>query len=274
MNFDLHTHTVNSDGKQTVFDMCDSAIAHGVDGIAITDHADINFFEERRVEERISQCAKEVAAAKEIYRDRLRVFMGVELGEYACDPAKGAHTLTLAPYDVVLCSVHFVPTARWDVAYSRINFSDPAISDEEVAAYMHGYFQALAENSAAFDYDVLAHITCPARYITGRHHRATDVMKSKDLVETILKNMIAKDAALEFNACGWCCESFGYYNAQNEEVFKMYKEMGGKKVTIGSDAHTVTGVGRGIDKAKEFLRSYGFENYCYYENREPRFLPL
>lgn len=274
MNFDLHTHTTHSDGKQSVFEMCESAIARGMHGIAITDHANVHTYDQRNLGERMPRCYDDVKIAKEKYGDQLKVLMGVEVGEYAFAPDKGALTLTLVPYDVVLCSVHFVPTARWDVLYSRIDFSDPSISDEEVADYMHKYFETLAQNSAAYDYDVLAHITCPARYITGRHHRPTDVMKSKDLLEAILKNVIAKDASLEYNTCGVCCESFGHYNAQNEEVFKMYKALGGKKVTLGSDAHAIGGIGRGFEEAKAFLRSCGFENYCYYENRIPHYLPL
>ncbi|MBR0277378.1 MAG: PHP domain-containing protein [Clostridia bacterium] len=42
--FDCHTHTNCSlDGKQTIDELCKSAIEKGVLGVAVTDHADMWF---------------------------------------------------------------------------------------------------------------------------------------------------------------------------------------------------------------------------------------
>ena len=84
--YDLHTHTLFSDGKGTVDDMCLSAIEKGLNGIAITDHADMNVFAEKDTASRMKQAAEAITIAKETYRDRLHVFCGVELGEYALEP--------------------------------------------------------------------------------------------------------------------------------------------------------------------------------------------
>jgi histidinol-phosphatase (PHP family) len=69
--------------------------------------------------------------------------------------------------------------------------------------------------------------------------------------------------------CGRCCESFSYYDAQNEEILKLYYSLGGRKVTLGSDAHTVGGIGRGIAEATKQLAAMGFDGYYYYRNRKP-----
>ena len=46
IKYDFHMHSLNSlDGKQSVDDACRAAIEKGLTGIAITDHADICFFE-------------------------------------------------------------------------------------------------------------------------------------------------------------------------------------------------------------------------------------
>ena len=44
MYFDCHCHTVNSDGQQTVADMCQAAYEKGMPGLTITDHCDMNFY--------------------------------------------------------------------------------------------------------------------------------------------------------------------------------------------------------------------------------------
>ena len=53
MIYDSHMHTVNSDGRSTIAEMCQSAVEKGVSGIAITDHADMNFYESRDTYNRI-----------------------------------------------------------------------------------------------------------------------------------------------------------------------------------------------------------------------------
>ena len=53
------------------------------------------------------------------------------------------------------------------------------------------------------------------------------------------------------------------------DILKSYKALGGELVTIGSDAHTVEEVGRGLDRAEEVLRDAGFEYYTVYDARIP-----
>ena len=53
------------------------------------------------------------------------------------------------------------------------------------------------------------------------------------------------------------------------EVLKRYKELGGKIITIGSDAHTPVKVACGFEKMCEIAKSCGFEEYYTYEKRIP-----
>lgn len=267
--YDLHSHTLHSDGKHTVDDLCRSAISKNLRGLAITDHADMNTFDTTNALARLSRAGTEIGIAKRHYRDQLNVLSGVELGGYALAPDKADRLLKLGDFDVVICSVHYVPSATWDVPYSRIDFSDPAISDTAVYEYMGSYFSFLAENAEICDCDVLGHISCPARYITGRYHRDTDVMHYKTTVTRILKTIIERDIALEYNTCGANTASFNYYDAQNEEILALYRTLGGRKVTLGSDAHQASFLARGFDTAKKLLTKLGFTYYYYYEQRRP-----
>ena len=249
--------------------MCHRAIELGLRGIAITDHADTDTFEQKNTLMRIASAATDIGDAKNRYRDQLNLLCGVELGGYAHCPEKADRLLSLGGFDVVICSVHYVPTAPFPTAYSRINWSDPAITDADVYDYMKAYFGTVAENAEIADCDVLGHISCPARYITGRHHRPTDVMLYKDTVTRILKTLIDRDIALELNTCGANAEGFNYYDAQNEEILTLYHSLGGRKVTLGSDAHYAVSIARGFDDAKKLLTKLGFTYYYYYEGRRP-----
>lgn len=247
--------------------MCHSAIEKGVAGITVTDHADMNFYESRDTLNRIKTCIGEIRQAQEKYADKLDLLCGVELGEYLYEPENAKKILGLTDYDAVLCSVHFVPAARWDKPYNRIPFSEDG-TDEELRNYLRLYFDLLSDTVDAFDFDVLAHISCPVRYMTGLHERKTDVMEFEPKIREILQKIIDRDIALEWNT-GGMNPRFHYCNVQNEEIFSLYYDMGGRLVTLGSDAHSVMGVGRGFAQMKEALRDIGFESYCYFRNRRP-----
>jgi len=270
--YDTHMHTVNSDGRQTVDDMCQAAVEKQFGGITITDHADMNFYESRNHLERIGVGIQEIAAAKEKYADRLKVLCGVELGEYLYAPENAKKILALTDYDAVLCSVHLVPAARWEQAYNRIPFSEDG-TDEELVDYLKLYLDLLSETIDAFDFDILAHLSCPVRYMTGLHGRKTDIMMFEPKIREILQKVIDRNIALEWNT-GGLYSKFHFCNIQNDEIFALYKSMGGTMVSLGSDAHGTGGICNMFTKAKESLRELGFKNYYYFENRIPQAVKL
>ena len=264
MLYDSHTHTTNSDGRSTVTEMCEAALAMGASGIAITDHADMNFYESRDTYNRIRRSIQENRQAKDDYAGRLEVLCGVELGEYLYNPDNANKLLKLMGYDSILCSVHFVPAARWDKAYNRIDFTNDG-TDEELREYLSLYFDLLSETMDAFDFDVLAHIACPVRYMTSKHGRPTDVMEFAPKIRKILQKVIDRNLALEWNTAG--CR-------QNDEIFAMYKQMGGERITIGSDAHHCSDICRKFDTEMQSLKNLGFTHYHYYKNRKPHAIEL
>ena len=46
----------------------------------------------------------------------------------------------------------------------------------------------------------------------------------------------------------------------SRDILKLYKELGGKIITIGSDSHKPEHLGAYIDEAKELLKETGFLN--------------
>ena len=57
-------------------------------------------------------------------------------------------------------------------------------------------------------------------------------------------------------------------------VFKRYHELGGKLVTLGSDAHFPERIGACFDIAGDILKEAGFRYYCVFKKHQPVFLPL
>lgn len=264
MVYDSHVHTTNSDGKNTLDEMCRYATGKGFRGVTITDHADMNFYESRDTYNRIERCIGEVRRAQKDYEGKLDVLCGVELGEYLYDPESAEKILSLTEYDCILCSVHYLPDGQWEKPYNRVDFSDSG-TDEEIREYVRMYFDLLYQTVQTFDFDVLAHLACPTRYITTKHKRPLDLTEFEPQIRKILQYIIGKGIALEYNSAGL---------TYDEYVFSMYYSMGGRLVTLGSDAHYDYELGENFRQAVETLKKCGFTQYHYFKNRQPHAVEL
>ena len=75
---------------------------------------------------------------------------------------------------------------------------------------------------------------------------------------------IGKDKALEINVSG-LFKGLGETLPAFDEI-KRYHDLGGKYITLGSDAHNINDVGRDIEKGIELAFKAGFKSYYIYEN--------
>ena len=102
---DVHMHTTSSDGRNSIREMAEAAIACGYQYIAITDHSKLigvtNGMDEKRALEQIER----VRAVDRAMQGRIRVFTGVEV-DILADGTLDLADEVLAQMDVVIASVH------------------------------------------------------------------------------------------------------------------------------------------------------------------------
>ena len=102
---DLHMHTTATDGRNSIGEMAEAALACGYSYIAITDHsknlAMTNGLDEKRALEQVERI-REVDRQME---GRIRVFAGIEV-DILADGALDLADEVLAEMDVVIASVH------------------------------------------------------------------------------------------------------------------------------------------------------------------------
>lgn len=271
ISYDLHMHSNNSlDGRQSVDDACRAAIQKGLKGIAITDHVDVWFFDRENTVERLKSCYEEVKAAREKYDGKLKIYMGVEMAEYLYDPERSEKAQSAVDYDVILGSVHSVKYYGIDDSYSRIDFS--TMAEENVIGFLNEYFDKMLEMIRGTDFDILTHLTCPVRYINGKYKRNIDISIFDDKIRRILSEVIERGLTLEVNTSGFDGDS--PYIMPDDRILRMYYGMGGRMLSIGSDAHVSENIAKGFDRLLPLLLEIGFDSYVIYEKRRAVILPL
>ena len=60
----------------------------------------------------------------------------------------------------------------------------------------------------------------------------------------------------------------------SRDILKLYKELGGEVITIGSDTHKHEHLGAYILETKKELKKLGFQYYCTFDQMKPIFHQL
>ena len=102
---DLHMHTTWSDGKQSVLEMAEAAVARGLQTICITDHSVSLGIANGLSVERLRQQAAEIRAANEQMAGRIHIWHGTEM-EIKADGSLDYPDEVLAELDFVIASLH------------------------------------------------------------------------------------------------------------------------------------------------------------------------
>ncbi len=262
---DMHTHSENShDSNCKIEDMLKSQLKKGTDIFAVTEHFDAFSNNDYDIFTPLKRTYETVAELNQKYKDKCLLLAGVEIGEGFLFPEIYEKGISFLDYDVVIGSVHCVRFNGLEQAYSTIDFSKlltVCISD-----YLNAYFHEILTLIDTTDFDILAHLTCPLRYIIGIYGFDIDISKFNAKIDRILKNIIEKGIALEVNTSS--------YSVLNDfmpgvDILKRYFDFGGRLVTLGSDAHVAENASIHFDKAVKALKEIGFDGIYYYKKRKP-----
>ncbi len=265
--FDTHTHTNTShDSTQSIDELCLTAIEKGVKAISVTNHIDVYAYSEERNTEVIYKTDSEVLHAKSTYQGKLKVLVGTEIGEAHFNPELSRKLCKLVPLDVILGSVHSFPIGNEKSHFSRA-ILDESFPIEKIIEQLKLYYIELLSTAQAADIDVLCHLTYPMRYINGVYNRGVDIGICSDTIESILHTIIKRNIALEINTSNVGTDY--NYTFPTFDIVEQYRNMGGKLITIGSDAHTPSRVANGFEYVKSKLKELGYNEYFYYEQRKP-----
>ena len=118
------------------------------------------------------------------------------------------------------------------------------------------------------DYSILGHLDHIQRYNETIH----PFEKSWEIITKILKKVIEDNKGIEVNTSSF---RYGLKELTPERnILKLYYELGGKIITIGSDAHKTEDVGTYIPYIQEELKKIGFTHICTFEKMKPVFHKL
>ncbi|MBR4201716.1 MAG: histidinol-phosphatase HisJ family protein [Oscillospiraceae bacterium] len=275
MIMNLHTHTHHSpDAGQTVAERLREANALGLQFMAVTDHVEINRYypaeyygKEETDEYWYDGGGVFERSAAEIMQEQknsgsVRLLCGAEIGQIPQDPELSARIYNDPRVDLVIGSVHELP--------ERPDFYFLDYEKEDIPALVTAYFEEVYRLAQTDCWDILGHLTYGLRYLPNR--RAYDLTPHLELIDEIFRTVIAKDKAIELNGSG--LRKPQPYIDPDLILIKRYRELGGKHLTISTDAHNTQYLGFGLWLLEDMARTAGFTELTWFEKHQPRKVAL
>jgi histidinol-phosphatase (PHP family) len=275
---DCHTHTdISPDSDAKIASMLAAARQADLFAYAVTDHIELTrwypqgyYKAHPRNEEdffnyaaRFELAMQQNLRAKETAGD-MTFISGTELGEPDVDFALAERIYRDPRLDFVIASLHELQ--------GKLDFYFLDYTQEDPDALLERYYTTLLTIAEHDCYDVLGHITYPLRYIEGDAGIPVDAAKYRDMIAEIFKAVIARGKGIELNTSGYR-QTYGK-PFPDGDLLRLYKDLGGKILTLGSDAHRPEDVAGGIAEGAELARATGFDRIAYYLRHDPLYISI
>jgi len=264
---DYHMHSFFSgDCDIPTEEMIQSCIRNGLTEICFTEHHDPDYpyvipGEEGMFLLNTEAYRKEYLRLLPLYEKSLKIRFGIELGVQPGLYEMLDGFINEWPFDFVIASSH--------VCQKKDPYYPYYYDGITIKQGIRDYFEEILKNVSHFkNYNVYGHLDYIVRYIPkDRKDEYTYRFEDfKDVIEAILKTIIADGKGIELNT-GGLHKDYGNYNPC-PEIIQFYKELGGEIITVGADAHMPEHVGYAFEQAENLLKEAGFKHYCSFKNRE------
>jgi histidinol-phosphatase (PHP family) len=253
---DTHTHsTFSFDGRAELKDMLATAQEKGVGFYGVSEHFNYDY--------NLSYLAPEEAARvdsfdpdgyfhegrhlQEDYAGVMNGLIGAEFGFSDDETVKERYREAVEKYapDFVINSVH--SNAGKDYYYY-------VPTEDKIKVY--GEYLSLIRRSldAPYHYDIVGHIGYVARYVPFEDKQFSLEEFGAEL-DDIFLTIIRKNKVLEVNTSN---KQLKNRTIPSKELLQRYFDLGGRKISFGSDAHFVSRIADKWGETVEMLKGIGF----------------
>lgn len=254
--FDFHIHSrVSFDSEESPENIVRAAEARGLAEICFTDHYDHHI--DPGGAHDIFTLDEYAAAYDGLDSERVLIRRGVEMGLTDWNKNAISEFLATRKFDYVIGSAHWVGNA--DPYF--IEFWD---CDDPFLKYLLGVREYVRLHD---DFDVLGHLTYVCKAPHNPQKRAFRYEEYPEICDDIMKTLAKKGKGMEINTSGMA--RVGEF-LPSRDFLERFHELGGRIVTVGSDAHSADRVGENTERAAKLAADI-FGYVCTFAGREPIF---
>ena len=259
---DLHTHTAFSpDGSGTMEEMLSVAHTLGVGYYGLSEHFNFDMvvnhipLDGTKPQTPVAAYFQRARELQKEYEGKMHVLVGGEFGYTDNPEAQKMYQELVDNYhpDYIIQSVHNLAEGDYAYGHGYTDLSGKVRDKQEVYEEYLGLVRRSLDVS--HPYDILGHVSYCTRYAPYDDRRM--LWKDfSDSIDDILRTVIAKDKILEVNSSN---KQGPALTLPDNDILERYFELGGRKISFGSDAHFSSRIMEHRERVMDVLRSIGFE---------------
>ena len=244
---DFHVHTNYCDGADTPETMVKSAIENKLSSIGILAHSYTSFDKRYCLQkEKMQEFIEEVNGLKEKYKDKIKVFCGVEQDYFA--------DFDIKPFDYAIGSVHYV---KVNENFLEID-EDENLTIEIVEKYFNGDWYALAESYFNLvgeiiektNADIIGHFDLITKFNNGEKYFSESHPRYISAYKKAVDKLIPFNRPFEINT-GAVYKGYKDTPYPSFAIIDYIKKQGGKFI-LSSDSHKAESLCFGFDLLEPF----------------------
>ncbi len=254
---DAHLHTdLSPDSNVPIDAFAAQAAERGIAELGITDHVDFDPTAPAYAFTTFAQRERVVRDAAERWADRgVAIRFGVEITwdrRWADDIREH---LARHAYDFVIGSVHIYAGSP----YSATSVQG-WVDGRPLGEIVKPYFDEVEGAARSGLFDALGHLDFVKRYLAP-HVSPADLAGAPELYEPTLRALVDTGTALEINTSGLRQAANETY--PSPAIVARYRAMGGRAVTVGSDAHLAESFAWGLAEGYDAAAAAGFTSLAF-----------
>lgn len=249
----LHTHTTFCDGADTPEEMILSALEKGFASLGFSGHSYMDYSSYLgNGSDKTVDYKKEIAFLKEKYKDRIKIYLGLEVDMYSKPDMTG--------YDYLIGSVHYLKLGNDYVGFDRDEKCVENVLNERFGgdgmAYAKRYYTELAELPKYGNFDIIGHFDIITKHSEKRIFFDEN---SKEYLNAAFGAADALRGKIPFFEVNTGAVSRGYRKTPYPSVAILkYLKNRGFGAVISSDCHNKNSLDCCFDEASELLKACGF----------------
>lgn len=271
-NFNLHTHSVYSDGKSQPREIVEEAIRQGFIELGFSEHSPLPFDNNFSVKsENMPKYVAEIAQLKAEFKDKIDIYCALE-ADYITGVSE-TFSVTKEKYhlDYLIGGVHLVgqsanPDELWFIDGPKWEIYDEGLQKfygGDIRKAVKRFYEQSNEMIENEQFDIIAHFDKIKMHNRERYFHEDEPWYRKLTLET-LDLIRQKGLIMEINTRGIYKKRYnGFYPSPwlLDEAYKM-----GIPTIISTDAHHFTEISLEFAAAEEALRQAGYRSVMQFKD--------
>lgn len=252
----LHTHSTYCDGLNTPEEMVQTALERGFDSLGFSGHSYLFYSDYAGLSmERQDAYVREIRRLQQVYGDRIKLYLGLEVDMYA----QGDFSV----YDYLIGSVHYLKIGEEYVGFDGNAEKMQRVIDGwfggDGNAYVKEYFRQLALLPEYGKFDFIGHFDLVSKNIEKANLFDYDSDAYLGWATEAAEALLPHIPFFEVNT-GAMSRGIRTTPYPSARITKMLRELGFKPI-ITTDCHVADRIECGVDVAKECLKEAGFREH-------------